>query len=185
MFNFQNVWLTWSLKILNHITIYLLVWVLWILQDDRSQWQNESKMAHHKMDDGENGGVAGVASVLSCFNAPHDSRPRIEERMAGVSAVCCTNVGWVEAEKRISNEVSNFIVFVVIFKLDMLTSWNRFEALHSFFYKNNFIRTGWDFAQIWGKIKNNLRTMSGWSFELFIYSFKNNQADFHFMFLAF
>ena len=64
------------------------------------------------MDDGDND---GVENVLSCFNAPHDSRLRIEERMARVSAICCTNVGRVEAEKRISNEVSNLIVFVVIF----------------------------------------------------------------------
>ena len=56
---------------------------------NRSQWQNESKMAA-VMDDGEND---GVARVLSCFNAPHDSRPSIEERMARVSAICCTNVG--------------------------------------------------------------------------------------------
>ena len=36
---------------------------------------------------------------------------------------------------------------------------NRISRNTLFFYKNNFIRTlGWDFAQSWSKIKNNLRT---------------------------
>ena len=42
-----------------------------------------------------------------------------------------------------------------------------------FLYKNNFIRTpGWDFAQIWGKVKNNLRTFEAETLKICQKSYK-------------